>query len=109
MDKHVDLVRNDWLKRQQEVVATIRLEPGAAGAIVKDATSKHYEGNIFDSIGDDIRKGPEQIVNSLIRSFHAPYLVATGAHGQDECPFRFGPTVPIESERVEGRFELPAL
>ncbi|MGH9918234.1 MAG: hypothetical protein ACRD6W_05100 [Nitrososphaerales archaeon] len=106
VDAHVDLVRNDWEKDVQESVARIYVDQAGYGLIVKDAVSGHWEGNVFDALGEAVREPADRIVETLMNAFHGPYLIATDLHGDDQCPYSRGP-LPLERHEVHGTFVLP--
>jgi hypothetical protein len=110
MAKHVDIIRNDWVNRRQVPVANVRLNDQGVGFIVRNATpTEHYEDTVFNSVVDVISESTDSVVSALMRAFRGPYLVATDAHTDEECPFRDVAELPIEAIDVKSPYVLPSL
>ncbi|MGH9056788.1 MAG: hypothetical protein ACRDYY_13160 [Acidimicrobiales bacterium] len=107
MEAHIDLIRNDWQDSVQSLVARIFVSENDFGLIVKDTTSEHYENNIFDALGQQAKALGREIVSTLQRMFHGPYLMASDLHSDERCPFTHGSSLAIEQVEVRGEFSLP--
>ena len=106
MEKHLDLIRNDLVAEEQSPVARIYVDPDSYGLIVKDEV-EHWEGNVFDALGEVARGPGDRIIEMLRQVFNGPYLVVTDAHFEADCPFQAGHPLPITREQVTTPYVLP--
>jgi hypothetical protein len=110
VERHLDLVRNDWKNMIQQRVAKVVVgDPGDFGVIVKpEADFGDWERVITDGIGLVPLEVSETIVERLTNTFHNSYLFTVGPHSDDECPFALGP-VPMEHHEIDGEYLLPSV
>lgn len=109
MERHLDLVRNNWDKDVQERVAQITLgAPGDIGVIVRGETVADWDSMIRDAVGDQALESSERVAALLAERFHNGYLFVTALHTEEECPFSGGP-VSMERHDVAGDYALPGV
>jgi hypothetical protein len=87
MALHVDVVKNDWLAGIQYPLATLRM--GEDGEV--EAVADHPERwqNIVDEL--NASDEPAEALAQLHTTLNGSHLFATGAHGDEDCPYRSGP------------------